>query len=146
MSDAPEPSEVEPSEVIARMHAGDPVAKNLGVELIEGSDHKVVLRMRVDDRHLGGHSLCHGGVLFTLADIAMSYVSNRSNDQAVATHATIDYIDGVRADEVIEAAATETNRRGRAAICDVTMRVDGRVVAMFRGNTLRTQGRVTDIY
>jgi acyl-CoA thioesterase len=138
--------DVPESTVIARMHAGDPIAERLGIELVETHTSGVRLRMVVDDRHLGGHAQCHGGVLFTLADVAMSYVSNRSNLQAVATHASIDLIDAVRDGEVIDVDAVEANVRGRAAICDVTMSVGDRVVAKFRGRTLRTRGLVTDIY
>ena len=134
------------AEVIARMHAGDPIAQSLGIELVEGSDERVVLRMPIDDRHVGGASVCHGGILFTFADVAMSYYGNRSNEYAVATQASIDFIEAVHGGVVIEAEAAEAHLRGRAAVYDVTLRVEGRVVALFRGKTLRIQGRVTDIY
>ena len=57
----------------------------------------------------------------------------------MAVAASIDYIDATGVGEVVTAAAVEHNLRGKAGIYDVTIRAgaDDRLVATFRGNTLR---------
>lgn len=121
---------------IRELFAADGIAKDLGVELVDIGDASVTLQMAVTDAQVGWHGRCHGGVLFTLADIAMSYVGNRFPDMAYATHAAYDFVDGVDAGDVVTASAVEHARRGRTAVIDVTLRVDGRMVGLFRGNTV----------
>ena len=41
---------------------------------------------------LNGLGVCHGGVVFTLADSAMAFSSNSFNHLAVATQAEIDWL------------------------------------------------------
>lgn len=122
---------------IHELFAADPVAAGLGLELVSVGDDSVQLRFTVDERHVGWHGRCHGGVLFSVADVAMSYVSNRHPGQAFATHAVVDFLDAVDAGDVVDVEGSETARRGRAAICDATLRVAGRTVVTFRGSTLR---------
>ena len=97
------------------------------------------MRVTVDERHVGWHGRCHGGVLFTVADVAMSYVSNRAPGQAFATHASVEFLGGVDLGDVVDIEGTETARRGRTAVCDATLRVGDEIVVAFRGATLRVR-------
>lgn len=129
-----------PAEQIRELYENDPIAADLGVELIAATDDSVHVRLIVTDRHVGAHGRCHGGVLFTLADIAMSYVGNRMPGQAFATHAAIDFVGAVELGDTIDAIGTEIALRGRAGICDVRLSVGDEIVSTFRGNTLRVNG------
>jgi len=123
---------------IEAMYRADTAALNLGVELGEAAPGSVVVTLEVDERHLGSLGQLHGGVLFTLADVAMSYASN-SQSTAMATHAAIDFVDGAQLGDVLVATAIEQNLRGKVGIYDVAIRSagDDRLIAAFRGNTLR---------
>ena len=131
---------VTPADVVRSLHQNDPIAAGLGVELVDVSNGGVTLQLRVRESHMGSNEVCHGGVLFTLADIAMAYVSNSANIAALATRASIDFVDGVKRGDVVVAEAVQVSLRGKAAIVDVSLLVDRRVVGLFRGATLRTQG------
>ena len=119
------------------LHAADPICDALGIDLIDVSDESVTLQMVVGQRHLGDHGRCHGGVLFTLADVAMSFLSNRTPGQAFATHAAVDFLAPLSDGEVVQAQGRIETERGRVGIYDVQLRSGGTVVATFRGNTLR---------
>lgn len=139
---------------IEELFAADGIAHQLGVELVgfyepapvdgaAGSEQaRVELAMAVDERHIGWHGRCHGGVLFTVADIAMSYLGNRFAEMAYAVHASIELLRGVETGDQLTVTAVETARQGRAAIIDATITRRGsgngpdQVVAVFRGNTL----------
>lgn len=138
MSTEPE-TDPEPSvaQRVTELHAADPIAAALGITLVAVGDTSVQLSMQVEARHVGGHGRCHGASLFALADVAMSYVGNRFPGQAFATRAGIDFIGPVELGDVVLATANESSLRGRSALCDVTLTVDGEIVAQFRGNTLR---------
>jgi len=126
---------------IRELHASDELAQALGVSLAALTERSLTLEMTVRADHVGYHGRCHGGVLFTLADIAMSYVGNRFPDMAYATHAAIDFVGAVDLGDTVTAVANESVRSGRSAIFDVTLTVDDEVVGVFRGNTLSTRSK-----
>lgn len=144
-SDSPEGAT--PAEVVQAMWDRDNQAHRLGIEIVSVELATVTVQMTVDDRHVGDHGLAHGGVLFTLADVAMAYACNAYDIHALATGASINFVDSGRRGETLTAHATEHSLRGRAGIYDVTVRSqsDDRLVATFRGNTLRVGGSVVDL-
>lgn len=137
----------DPGAVVRAMWERDNQAQGLGVEIVAVATGSVTVQMPVDDRHTGDHGLAHGGVLFTLADIAMAYAGNSYDIHALATGANISFVDSARPGDVLVAVAVEHNLRGKAGIYDVTVRTrnDDRLIATFRGNTLRIGGSVVDL-
>lgn len=123
--------------IVAELHDRDPIAAWLGIELVSAQADRVQLRMAVGEAHVGGHGLCHGGVLFTLADVVMSYVANRHGEGALASHGSVELLAPVHPGDVVEAVGRESAARGRGAVCDVELSVAGATVALFRGTTRR---------
>jgi acyl-CoA thioesterase len=123
------------------MYEADQVRRQLGIELVEAVDGTAVMRMTVGDGMIIGHGLCHGGMLFTLADSACAYAANSLGIDSVAAGATIDFLEPARLGETLEARAAELTRSGRRGVYDVTVATsDGRVVASFRGITVQLRG------
>ena len=54
----------------------DPYAKEIGVDLVSVTSDEITLSLEVTDRLTNFLGLDHGGVVFSLADIGMSYASN----------------------------------------------------------------------
>ena len=52
----------------------------LGAEIAHYSAEKVVIRLALEQRHLNNASTLHGGVLATLADVAMAMAGTYVND------------------------------------------------------------------
>lgn len=48
--------------------------------------------MTVTDTMINGHEICHGGLIFTLADSAFAFACNGYNKVTVAQHCSISYI------------------------------------------------------
>lgn len=124
---------------IESLHDVDAVARGIGVRMLRAGPGSCALSLTVDESHLGSLGQLHGGVVFTLADVAMSYAGNSDEGTSVSTHASIDWVDTAQVGDVLIAVATEHSRRGRSAIYDVEVRseADDRLIATFRGNTLR---------
>lgn len=124
---------------VRAMWEADATAHRLGMQLVEASPGRAVVRMEVAVEHVNGLDVCHGGVIFTLADVAMSYASNAHGHTAFATSAAIDFVNPARVGESLVATATEEILRGRAGIYDVRVLTDddeARLVGTFRGRTL----------
>jgi acyl-CoA thioesterase len=133
------PEDKEVWERVDSLYQADRAALDLGVRLREASPGTAVVELTVTDRHLGSLGQLHGGVLFTLADVAMSYAGNSRGGVSMAIRASIDYIDGAKIGDLLVATATEHSLRGKAGIYDVVIYTAEleRLIATFRGNTLR---------
>lgn len=126
----------------AALWKGDDATRWLGGEIKEIAPGRAVLTMTVEDHHLNGHKICHGGFIFTLADTAFAFACNSYNKLVVAQENTITYLSPGRAGEVLTATAIEVSLTGRSGVYDVTVTgEDGRKVALFRGLSRQISGQ-----
>ena len=106
---------------------------------------EAVLTMRVSERMVNGHKLCHGGFIFTLADSAFAFACNSYDQRTVAQHCAVTFIAPVRLGDVLTAQAVEVSRAGRSGIYDVRVaRQTGEVVAEFRGHSRTIKGSILE--
>jgi uncharacterized protein (TIGR00369 family) len=107
-------------------------AKQLGFALVESEPGRVVLEMRVEERHKQVHGVVHGGVLAALADTAggmATYMACRRGTRVATVELKINYLDAVEGGRVL--AEARVIRLGRhLAVVDCDLRDDGgRLVA-----------------
>jgi len=126
------------------MWSRDNATHALGMELVSVTPGSATLRMRVRPDMVNGHHICHGGLIFTLADSAFAYACNSYNQSTVASACHIDFLAPGREGDVLEAVAIERSAAGRTGVYDVTVSVvGGKTVALFRGKSYRIKGEVT---
>ena len=131
--------------VAAVMLKNDKAAAAQGIGLISIAPGRATMTLTVEEHHLNGHAICHGGIIFTLADTAFAFACNSYNQIAVAQHNTISFLKPVQRGETLTASATETARDGRNGIYDVVVTSDsGATVAHFRGCSRVISGRHFD--
>ena len=100
------------------------------------------MSFEVQDHHLNGHDICHGGYIFTLADSTFAFACNSYNQATVAQENQITFLSPGRGGERLTAYAEETARAGRSGVYDVTVTgEDGRKVAVFRGLSRSVKGQ-----
>ena len=75
--------------VIQSLHAKDETARSLGISIDAAGMGWCKINMVVRDDMVNGHSVAHGGFIFTLADTVMAYASNGENHQTLAQHCQI---------------------------------------------------------
>lgn len=125
----------------------DRTAHALGMELVSVSPGLATLRMAVRSDMVNGHDICHGGLIFTLADTAFAYACNSYNLNTVASACHIDFLSPAQEGDVLEASAVERSATGRTGVYDVTVRVaGGKAVALLRGKSYRIKGEVTSSF
>ncbi len=125
------------------MWARDQTAQALGMQLQKIDAGHAQLSMKVRSDMVNGHHICHGGMIFTLADTAFAYACNSYNQNTVASAAQIDFLAPAREGDVLEAEAIERSASGRSGVYDVTVHTDdGRMIALFRGKSARIGGEV----
>ena len=126
------------------MFAADRASRELmQLELLLCEPGRAVMRMAVRAEQLNGHQICHGGLIFTLADSTFAYACNSYNRNAVAAGCSIEFLRSARLGDVLTCEATEQALQGRHGVYD--MRVSnqlGEVVALFRGKSVQVAGSV----
>jgi len=125
------------------MYARDNATQWLGIGLDEIRPGYARMSMSVRKDMLNGHDICHGGLIFTLADSTFAFACNSHNFVTVAQMANITFVAAGRLDDRLTATAVEQTAGGRTGVYDVTVtRQDGTVIALFRGNSYRIKGAV----
>lgn len=130
---------------VAAMFERDRASQALGMRIIgvRPGWARVVMRVRSD--MVNGHRICHGGMVFALADSAFAFACNSHNDVTVAAAASIDFLAAAREGDELTAEATELWRSRRSGLYGITVSNQrGEPVALFRGRSQRTDGRVVD--
>ena len=127
----------------AAMWSRDRAAQALGMKIVRVQPGASLLTMVVRTDMVNGHHICHGGMIFSLADTAFAYACNSYNKTTVASACHIDFLAPAKEGETLEAEAVEQSASGRTGVYDVTVRTTGgRTVALFRGKSYRINGEV----
>lgn len=117
-----------------KMWGQDACSNALGMQIESIAPGSATLSMTVRADMLNGQKICHGGILFTLADSTFAFACNTYNQYAVAQHCHISFLMPVYENERLQAVASERHRVKRSGIYDVVIsREDGEIVAEFRG-------------
>jgi len=122
------------AEVARTLLQRDSAARALGIEIEHVELDLAVLGMPVVPDMCNGMGVCHGGMIFTLADTAMAYASNSRNRLALASTASIDFMRVVRSGSRMRASAVARYRGRRKASYEVVVEDEaGNQVAHFHG-------------
>jgi acyl-CoA thioesterase len=129
--------------VAEAMWARDRAARALGMRIDSVGPGRATLSMPVRGDMVNGHHICHGGLIFALADTAFAYACNACNRNTVASGCNIDFVAPGREGDTLQAEAVERSLSGRTGVYDVTVRDGaGNTVALFRGKSYRIAGEV----
>lgn len=129
----------------ALMWAKDAASQALGMEIVAISPGTAALSMRVRSDMVNGLGICHGGMVFTLADSTLAFACNTYNTRVVAQQLQITYLTPTKADDILTATAVEVARAGRSGTYDVTVCSDaGHKIAVFRGLVRSVKGNHFD--
>jgi len=133
------PSDVEAA--AGALYGADNVAAAMGMTVAAVDVGTATLEMTVTEDMVNGLGVCHGGLIFTLADTAMAYGSNSGGESAFSTTATIEWLRPARVGDRLAATSTAIARRGRNCVHDVVVtNAAGEVIALVRAQTLAMNG------
>jgi acyl-CoA thioesterase len=126
------------------MFAADAASKDfMQMELVACEPGRAIMRMVVREAMLNGHQICHGGLIFTLADSTFAFACNSHNKVTVAAGCSIEFLNSAHAGDVLTCEGVERVLQGRHGIYDMKVTNQrGEVVAMFRGKSATIPGHV----
>jgi acyl-CoA thioesterase len=126
------------------MFAVDAASKDfLQMELLACEPGRARLRMTVREPMLNGHKICHGGLIFTLADSTFAFACNSHNKVTVAAGCSIEFLKPAQLGDVLTCEGVEQVLQGRHGIYDMKVSNQrGEVVAVFRGKSAQIPGSI----
>jgi len=129
--------------VAAAMFERDQASRGLGMRILRVGPGHAELTMTVRRDMVNGHHICHGGLVFTLADSAFAFACNSYNHSTVANGCTIEFLAPAHEGDVLTAVAQERAQVGRNGVYDIAVRNQADVtIALFRGKSTRIKGHV----
>ena len=133
-------------ECAEKMHASDKASRALGIEVDIPAAGAAIATMRVREDMVNGFNICHGGLVFTVADTAFAFACNAYDDLTVAGSGHIEFLRPANLNDMLRAIAKEEQRVGRNGFYTVEVKnQDDGLVALFRGRSVsRGQQLLTD--
>ena len=108
----------------------EPWARALGIEYVDIRRGYCRVRLRLQSHMVNFQGYPHGGVIFTLADVAFGAACNSHGETAVALSVTIEFLAAVTPEATLVAEAQEVKQGRRAGFYEVRVTTeDGQLVA-----------------
>ena len=128
-----------------KLYGSDRASQMLGMTIDSIASGSAQVSMRVRPDMVNGQGICHGGLIFALADSAFAFACNSHGHNTVAAGAAIEFLAPGRLGDVLTASASERWRAGRSGIYEIEVRNDrDEAIALFRGRSHQIAGRLVD--
>ncbi len=121
-------------EELKKFFEKDGFVKLAGIEIVEATAEKAVVKAKISDEHRNANGSVQGGMLYTIADFAFAVLGNYIHPVTVTQVGQISYVKAAFTDE-ITATATEKIRSGRTTVSEVVIQDrEGQVVCVCSFN------------
>jgi acyl-CoA thioesterase len=118
------------------MYAKDAASQALGIRVEIPAAGEAAAHMTVRDDMVNGFDVCHGGLLFTLADTTFAFACNAYDNLTFAAAANIEFIRPALLGDELRALAREDYRGSKRGLYTVEVRNQrDEVVALFHGRS-----------
>jgi len=99
-------------------------------------------QVEIEERHLNGANVVHGGLLFTLADFCFAAAVNSYGIVNLSINASISYF-AKSTTGIITAEAKEISRSNKISSCDINVFDEtGQLLANFKGMAYITKNKI----
>jgi acyl-CoA thioesterase len=126
---------------VETMMAADAASRMLGIELLDYGPGWARTQLTVRGDMVNGHDICHGAVIFALADTAFACACNSWGPVTVAAGADIVFVAPGHRGDLLTAEARMRSSYGRSGIYDVTITRGEDLIAEFRGRSHEMRAR-----
>lgn len=135
-----------PLETAQYMLNQDEFSKWMGIKLVEVREKYCLIEMPVKAEMINGLKSVHGGITFSLADSALAFSSNNTNEASVALNCVINFTKAVRMGDILTAESILISDTRKTGIYDISIKNQDQVlVASFRGTVYKIEKKVTDL-
>ncbi len=124
----------------------DPYARFVGIRIVRIDRGYAQTELTIVDNMLNFNNVAHGGVIFSLADVAFAAACNSYNQTSVALSFHIVYRKPIKLGTRLVAEAKEESAGKNTALYKIAVKTDeGRLVALCEGLAYKLQSKVVNI-
>ncbi len=133
------PADTRAGALVSGLMARDSYGRHLGIEVVDAALGKATVRMRVRREHINFLGSCHGGAIFSLADMALGLACNSHGTIAAMVDAHIAVTAGAKEGEWLTARAVEVSRTRKLAVYRIEVtRAEGTPIGSMTGTVYLT--------
>jgi len=137
----PRPADAQLDAQLRGLYERDLASQACGMHLVEARPGYACLRMTVRPDMANGHGVCHGGMIFTLADTAFAFACNAGHPLTLSSGAGVEFLRPAKPGDELTAIAEERSRGRRSGVYDVRVsNQHGECVALVRGRSHQVGG------
>ena len=116
----------------------DRLIETFGMEIDDVQSGSASVTMTVGSEHVNAASICHGAVIFALADVAFALAGNSEGRMALALECSINYMRPAEIGTRLVAKACAIHQGRQTGVYRVTVRdQEERDVAFFKATAFR---------
>ena len=115
----------------------DPFAKHLGAKFESLDEGYSRFSLVIRPEHINFHGSVHGGILFSLGDIAFAAASNSRGQTAVALNVDIGFMRPAQVGDLLIAEAREISLNGPIGLYELTVRCNDELIAQSQATVYR---------
>jgi acyl-CoA thioesterase len=128
-------------DALDRYSRGDRAVAALGIQTVEVTQGRAVVRMEVTDRHCDASGRLARGHAFTVADAAVALASNSYGPVALLVHADVEWLEDTAAGSVVTATCEVVQRSvDRATFVSRVVDDGGHAIGVVTGTTRTPRG------
>ncbi|MGZ4940002.1 MAG: PaaI family thioesterase [Halobacteriota archaeon] len=131
---------------VSKRLRSDQYARFLGIQITQIERGSAQAELTVVEHMLNLNKLTHGGVIFSLADVAFAAACNSFNQTSVALSLHIIYRKPVKLGTKLIAEAKEESAGKNTALYKITVRTEeDHLVALCEGLAYKLESKIVDI-
>ena len=132
------------SQAIENYIRQDPYARHLGAEIVAIEKGYARVEMVISAEHTNFHGTTHGGIIFSLADIAFSAACNSHGTPTLALNVDISFLQATQIGDKLIAEASELSLNGPIGLYELTVRHNESLIAQCQAMAYRKRDRFSD--
>lgn len=124
--------------IIMNATLNDAFAKFIGIKIVQATPQCAMCELELTSNHLNGVGVVQGGVLFTMADLALAVAANADEADRVTLSSHIDFLKAVgRGTLLAKATPIKIGRTTALYNVSVVEKDSGVLLANFQGTAFR---------
>lgn len=122
----------------------DPYAQHLGAQIVAIEAGYARVEMVISAEHTNFHGTTHGGIIFSLADIAFSAACNSHGTTTLALNVDISFLQATKIGDTLTAEARELSLNGPIGLYELTVRQGDTLIAQCQAMAYRKRDRFVE--
>lgn len=115
----------------------NPYAGLLGIKTIKAENGSATVEVKAEQQHANRLGYVHGGLMYSLADIAFEMASNSHEQDAVGITTNMQFHKAAKVGETIKAVAREVHLGRKLATYLIEVSTKEKLLATFTGTVYR---------